>query len=79
MEKIKIDSNAFVYPMPMVLVGAVVDGKPNLAITYALRRSSSFRMYFNYGLPAALFRSRYHPDIACSTIENTSVVCCHCT
>ena len=29
MEKIKIDSNAFVYPMPVVLVGAVVDGKEN--------------------------------------------------
>jgi hypothetical protein len=27
MEKIKIDNNAFVYPMPMVIVGAVVDGK----------------------------------------------------
>jgi flavin reductase (DIM6/NTAB) family NADH-FMN oxidoreductase RutF len=29
MEKIKIDNNAFVYPMPMVLVGAVVNGKVN--------------------------------------------------
>ena len=29
MEKIKIDNNAFVYPMPMVLAGSVVEGKPN--------------------------------------------------
>jgi flavin reductase (DIM6/NTAB) family NADH-FMN oxidoreductase RutF len=29
MEKIKIDNNAFVYPMPMALVGAVVNGKVN--------------------------------------------------
>lgn len=29
MEKIKIDNNAFVYPMPMTLVGAVVDSKVN--------------------------------------------------
>ena len=27
MEKIKIDSNAFIYPMPMALVGAMVDGR----------------------------------------------------
>lgn len=29
MGKIKIDNNAFVYPMPMTLVGSVVDGKVN--------------------------------------------------
>ena len=29
MEKIKLDTNAFVYPMPMVIAGAVVDGKAN--------------------------------------------------
>lgn len=29
MPKISIDTNAFVYPMPMVLVGAMVDGKAN--------------------------------------------------
>ena len=29
MEKVKIDNNAFVYPMPMVLAGSVVDGKAN--------------------------------------------------
>ena len=29
MKKIKISKNAFVYPMPMVVVGAIVDGKPN--------------------------------------------------
>jgi flavin reductase (DIM6/NTAB) family NADH-FMN oxidoreductase RutF len=38
MEKIKIDSNAFVYPMPMTVVGAVVDSKPNfLAVAWATR------------------------------------------
>jgi flavin reductase (DIM6/NTAB) family NADH-FMN oxidoreductase RutF len=29
MEKTKLDKNAFLYPMPMVLVGAVVDGRAN--------------------------------------------------
>ena len=29
MEKIKLDKNSFLYPMPMVLVGAVVDGRAN--------------------------------------------------
>lgn len=29
MAKVRIDSNAFLYPMPMVLVGADVDGRPN--------------------------------------------------
>ncbi len=29
MEKIKIDPNAFGYPMPVVLVGSMVDDKPN--------------------------------------------------
>src|SRR5512145_241116 len=38
MEKIKIDANAFVYPMPMTIVGAVVDGKPNfLAAAWVTR------------------------------------------
>ena len=29
MSKIKIDNNAFTYPMPMTLVGAMVGDKPN--------------------------------------------------
>jgi flavin reductase (DIM6/NTAB) family NADH-FMN oxidoreductase RutF len=29
MEKIKVDRNAFVYPMPVVLVGSMVDNRPN--------------------------------------------------
>ncbi|MBU0495468.1 MAG: flavin reductase family protein [Chloroflexi bacterium] len=29
MDKVKLGHNAFTYPMPMTLVGAVVDGKPN--------------------------------------------------
>jgi flavin reductase (DIM6/NTAB) family NADH-FMN oxidoreductase RutF len=38
MEKIRIDTNAFVYPMPMTIVGAVVDGKPNfLAAAWVTR------------------------------------------
>ncbi|MCX7018394.1 MAG: flavin reductase family protein [Candidatus Sumerlaeota bacterium] len=28
-EKIRISNNAFIYPMPVVIVGADVDGKPN--------------------------------------------------
>ncbi len=28
-QKVNIDTNAFVYPMPMVLVGALVEGQPN--------------------------------------------------
>jgi flavin reductase (DIM6/NTAB) family NADH-FMN oxidoreductase RutF len=38
MEKIKIDNNAFIYPMPMSLVGSVVDGKVNfLAVAWVSR------------------------------------------
>jgi flavin reductase (DIM6/NTAB) family NADH-FMN oxidoreductase RutF len=30
MEKVRIESmDAYVYPMPMTIIGAVVDGKPN--------------------------------------------------
>lgn len=39
MQKVKIDSGAaFIYPMPMVLVGAVVDGKANfMAVGWVAR------------------------------------------
>jgi flavin reductase (DIM6/NTAB) family NADH-FMN oxidoreductase RutF len=38
MDKVKIDSNAFVYPMPMVIVGALVGGKPNfMAVAWVAR------------------------------------------
>ena len=38
MSKVKIDSNAFTYPMPMTLVGAMVGGKPNfLAVAWVTR------------------------------------------
>jgi flavin reductase (DIM6/NTAB) family NADH-FMN oxidoreductase RutF len=38
MEKISISPNAFLYPMPMALVGALVDGKPNfLAVGWIAR------------------------------------------
>jgi flavin reductase (DIM6/NTAB) family NADH-FMN oxidoreductase RutF len=38
MDKIKIGNNAFVYPMPMVLAGAMVDGKPNfMAVGWVAR------------------------------------------
>jgi flavin reductase (DIM6/NTAB) family NADH-FMN oxidoreductase RutF len=38
MEKIKIDNNAFIYPMPMSLVGAIVDGKANfMAVAWVSR------------------------------------------
>ncbi len=38
MSKVKIDSNAFTYPMPMTLVGAMVGGRPNfLAVAWVTR------------------------------------------
>ncbi|HXZ37238.1 MAG TPA: flavin reductase family protein [Thermodesulfobacteriota bacterium] len=38
MDKIKIDNNAFVYPMPMVLAGAMVGDKPNfMAVGWVAR------------------------------------------
>ncbi|UCF94761.1 MAG: flavin reductase family protein [Desulfobacterales bacterium] len=38
MEKIKIDSNAFSYPMPVVLVGSVVEGRANfMAVAWVSR------------------------------------------
>jgi flavin reductase (DIM6/NTAB) family NADH-FMN oxidoreductase RutF len=38
MEKIKIDSKARVYPMPMTVVGTMVNGKPNyLAVAWVCR------------------------------------------
>jgi flavin reductase (DIM6/NTAB) family NADH-FMN oxidoreductase RutF len=38
MEKIKIDTNAFVYPMPMVIVGTVVEGRANfMAVGWVAR------------------------------------------
>ena len=38
MEKFKINSNAFLFPMPMTIVGAVVNGKPNfLAVAWVTR------------------------------------------
>ncbi len=29
MEKVKLDNQPFIYPMPVVIVGAEVEGKPN--------------------------------------------------
>lgn len=38
MSKVKIDNNAFTYPMPMTLVGAMVNGRPNfLAVAWVTR------------------------------------------
>jgi len=38
MEKIAIDANAFIYPMPVALAGAQVDAKPNfLAVSWVSR------------------------------------------
>ncbi len=38
MGKTRIDNNAFVYPMPTTVVGAMVDGKPNyLAVAWVCR------------------------------------------
>jgi len=73
MEKIKIDSNAFVYPMPMTLVGAVVDGKPNfLAAAWVTRVNFKPPMimvalgehYTNAGIDANGAFSVNVPDVA---------------
>jgi flavin reductase (DIM6/NTAB) family NADH-FMN oxidoreductase RutF len=73
MEKIKIDSNAFVYPMPMTLVGAVVDGKPNfLAAAWVTRANFKPPMimvalgdhYTNAGIDANEAFSVNVPDVA---------------
>lgn len=38
MEKVKLSNQAFIYPMPMVLVGAVVAGRPNfMAVAWVTR------------------------------------------
>ena len=38
MEKVKIENNAFVYPMPMVLVGAMVEYRANfMAVGWVAR------------------------------------------
>jgi len=73
MDKIKIDSNAFVYPMPMTLVGAVVDGKPNfLAAAWVTRVNFKPPMimvalgehYTNAGIDANGAFSVNVPDVA---------------
>jgi flavin reductase (DIM6/NTAB) family NADH-FMN oxidoreductase RutF len=73
MDKIKIDSNAFVYPMPMVIVGAVVDGKPNfMAVAWVTRANSKPPMimvalgnhYTNTGIDANNAFSVNVPDVA---------------
>ncbi|HBH86553.1 MAG TPA: flavin reductase family protein, partial [Syntrophaceae bacterium] len=42
MDKITIDKNSFVYPMPMVLAGAIVDGRANfMAVGWVSRVNSN--------------------------------------
>jgi flavin reductase (DIM6/NTAB) family NADH-FMN oxidoreductase RutF len=73
MEKIKIDSNAFVYPMPMVIVGALVEGKPNfMAVAWVARANAKPPMimvamghhYTNSGIDANGAFSVNVPDVA---------------
>jgi len=73
MEKIKIDSNAFVYPMPMTIVGAVVDGRPNfMAAAWVTRVNFKPPMimvalgdhYTNQGIDANGAFSVNVPDVA---------------
>jgi len=73
MDKIKIDTNAFVYPMPMVIVGAVVDGKPNfMAAAWVARVNFKPPMimvalgdhYTNRGIDANRAFSVNVPDVA---------------
>lgn len=55
MEKITLGNNAFTYPMPMTLIGSVVDGKPNFAAVAWVTR-------VNFQPPliaAALFNKHY--------------------
>jgi flavin reductase (DIM6/NTAB) family NADH-FMN oxidoreductase RutF len=73
MEKIKIDSNAFVYPMPMVIVGALVEGKPNfMAVAWVARANAKPPMimvalghhHTNSGIEANGAFSVNVPDVA---------------
>jgi flavin reductase (DIM6/NTAB) family NADH-FMN oxidoreductase RutF len=42
MDKITIDKNSFVYPMPMILAGAIVDGRANfMAVGWVSRVNSN--------------------------------------
>jgi flavin reductase (DIM6/NTAB) family NADH-FMN oxidoreductase RutF len=41
MEKIQINNNAFLYPMPVVLIGTVVDGTPNFMTVAWVSRVNS--------------------------------------
>ena len=55
MGKIAISQNAFVYPMPMVLVGTLVEGRPNfMAVGWVTRVNSRPPM-----IAVALGRSHY--------------------
>jgi flavin reductase (DIM6/NTAB) family NADH-FMN oxidoreductase RutF len=55
MEKIKIDLNAFAYPMPMVLVGTTVENRPNfMAVAWVARVNSKPPM-----IGVALGKSHY--------------------
>ena len=50
MGKIKIDINAFVYPMPMVLVGATVENRPNfMAVGWVARVTMPDNNYWGVG------------------------------
>ena len=73
MDKVKIDSNAFVYPMPMVIVGALVGGKPNfMAVAWVARANFKPPMimvalgdhYTNAGIDANGAFSVNVPDVA---------------
>jgi flavin reductase (DIM6/NTAB) family NADH-FMN oxidoreductase RutF len=73
MDKIKIDSNVFVYPMPMVIVGALVDGKPNfMAVAFVARANFKPPMimvalgnhFTNTGIDANSAFSVNVPDVA---------------
>jgi flavin reductase (DIM6/NTAB) family NADH-FMN oxidoreductase RutF len=78
MEKVKIDRNAFVYPMPMTLIGALVEDKPNfLAAAWVTRVNMKPPMiavalgghYTNKGIDAKKVFSVNIPDT--SLIEKT--------
>jgi len=56
-EKKKIDNSGFVYPMPMTVVGAMVNGKPNyLAVAWVCR------VNFNPPLIGVALGKRHHTN-----------------
>ncbi len=50
MDKIKLDKPAFLYPMPMTLIGAMVDGRPNWLAAAWVTPVNYSPLYFSVAL-----------------------------